>query len=205
MDNDNFTAQAKGLVDSFSPEDFMNKTVPLNHDDYALIGKLVQAYCWADFNGRRVLELLWSVNGTLFGRKAASLRDGDVIKELGIESEKLEGMPGLKKGLMHVFEILNMHKDRRHELAHWAARKLKDIDAFLMLSKNTKESNRRGIDINGELGGDDDFVGYAVMPIRELRDECEKLLHHNEYLAKSVKLLTDHLEGIHGCPDVKID
>lgn len=205
MDNDSFAAEAKSFMDGFSPEDFMTKTVPLSHDDYALIGQLVQAYCWADFNGRRVLELLWSVNGTLFGRKAASLRDGEVIKELGIESEKLNGMPNLKIGLMHVFEILNMHKDRRHELAHWAARKLKDLDAFLMLSKNIKEGNRRGIDICSELDDDDDFVGYAVMPIQELRDECEKLYHHNEYLARSVKFLTDHLEGLHAGPNVKID
>lgn len=205
MDNDSFAAEAKSFVDSFSPEDFTNKTVPLNHDDYALIGKLVQAYCWADFNGRRVLELLWSVNGTLFGRKAASLRDGDVIRELGVETEKLVGMPDLKLGLMRVFEILNMHKDRRHELAHWAARKIKDLDALLMLSKNNKESSRRGIDISGELGDDDGLVGYAVMPIRELRDECEKLLHHNEYLAKSVTFLTDHLEELRACPVVKID
>ena len=41
-----------------NPETFVEKTEDPSSTDYALIGKVVQFYCFADFNGRRIIDLL---------------------------------------------------------------------------------------------------------------------------------------------------
>jgi len=192
MDDKTFKVEVTKFIDGFSPDDFMAKTVPLSHDDYALVGRLLQAYCWADFNGRRVLDLLWAINETGTGEGASRLRDAQVIEHLGIEAKNLKVLPEVSESLVRVFEMLDMHKDRRHEVAHWAARKLDRLNSLLVLLKNKRENSRRGIDLEGK----DEFTGFGVMPIPELKVECEKLFAQTDYLSKAVKLLSDYLDTV---------
>lgn len=171
-------------------DDIIRRTVPLSNQDYALIGQFVQAYCWADLNARRVINLLRVINRHDEEEFATRLNEKATIEHLKSEVDAMTVLPEVKSGLTKVAEILEMHHDVRHVLAHWSVRRARDTDGYIALTKFGREALRRGV----SLDGSGDVIAYGFLPIDAIRGECQKLYGHGEYMANVVAFLAEHVE-----------
>ena len=124
------------------PTALINQTQNLNQADVAMIGTVIQLYCYADFNARRIVDVLRHA-ATGKPRSVSRLQDAQVFPTLeGLVREHLwDGQ--LKDGLLHAASTVEMHRLHRHNFAHWIARRVKGADALVMFSMNAREAERR--------------------------------------------------------------
>lgn len=173
------------LVSMGDGEGFFNKTVPLRDGDYGLIGEFIQAYTWADLNGRRIINQLRRINKDDAQEFASRLTDAQVLEHLRAEANVLGRLDNIKSGILIALDTLEMHRRRRHEFSHWSFRRVKDHDAYVMFTLCDKEARVRGIE--RQSGG----VGFGLMLVRDVRHELDKLNGHVDYLAVVVAALAD--------------
>src|SRR3546814_4982222 len=64
------------------PDAFLAETLDLQEADYSLMGKLIQLYCYADLNARRIIDLLQHAAFGPEARNASRLRDAQVFPKL---------------------------------------------------------------------------------------------------------------------------
>ena len=105
------------------PDGFLAATTDLCEVDFALMGKLIQLYCYADLNARRIID---SLRHAMFGpeaRCASRLQDAQVFPKLReVVSELWDS--NLKEGVLKAVDTVEMHRIHRHNFAHWAARRV---------------------------------------------------------------------------------
>ncbi|MFC3674059.1 hypothetical protein [Ferrovibrio xuzhouensis] len=160
------------------PVDFLETTTDLNDDDYALMGKLIQLYCFADLNARRIIDAIHHATLGADARSGSRLRDAEVFPRLqGLVNRWIPDSP-LKEGLLKAARTVEIHRIHRHNFAHWAARKVKEGDAFILFTKNAREGERR----DGTPQNSDEMK-YAIVLLAPLKPEIEKLIGHCAYLA----------------------
>jgi len=171
------------------PEGFVNQTENLTDADVSMIGKVIQLYCYADFNGRRIIDAIRHAALGAGHRNGARLQDAQVFPYLReIVNEYLWDSP-LKDGLLAAATIVEMHRIHRHNFAHWAARRLKGIDALVMFSKNAREAERRD-----GVAQQADEAKYGILPLAGFDREVHKLQDHGNYLANQAAHLERHVE-----------
>lgn len=190
MDDIYSEAQLKELQTSMGEGDeFIDKTSPLLKEDYELIGEFVQMYCWADLNGRRLVNQLRKINRNDGDEFASRLGDKQVLEHLVGEAEKLDGLPKVREGVLKAVGILDMHRLRRHEFSHWSFRRVSGLEVYVLLTMSKSDAERRGIIISTERA-----LSYGLISVGALRSELEKLKGHIEYLAHLVAFLAEHQE-----------
>jgi hypothetical protein len=69
-------------IEAAPPEDFLEHTDPLREEDFALIGKYIQCYCYADFNGRRIIDTIRGAEEGAQRQNAGRLADAQVFSSL---------------------------------------------------------------------------------------------------------------------------
>lgn len=161
------------------PQAFINQTDNLNRDDVLMIGTVVQLYCYADFNGRRIVDVL---RHAALGepRSASRLQDAQVFTALEklVRDHLWDG--NLKDGLLRASATIEMHRVHRHNFAHWTARRVKGSRAIVFFSMNSKEAERRD-----GTALDPHEAKYGILPLEGFADEVEKLKGHTNYLART--------------------
>ena len=100
----------------------LNDTAPLERDDYFRIGLFVQTYCFADFEARRIINLLEQIQSGEPTSYASKLNDKDTIEHLKRHAADCVWNKDVSEGLSKVTEILGMHRTIRHMFAHWSGR-----------------------------------------------------------------------------------
>ena len=165
------------------PQSFINQTADLKTTDITMIGTVVQLYCYADFNGRRIVDVLRhaALNEP---RSASRLQDAQVFPVL--TKLVIDHLPenDLRSGLLSASETIEMHRCHRHNFAHWMARRVKGENALVMFSMNSKEAGRRG----GALL-DPKNAKYGILALDGFDAEVEKLKGHTNYLARTAAWL----------------
>lgn len=156
-------------------------TIPPTNDDFALFGKFIQTYCFADLNVRRLLEAL---NARVFSNPSVNpyrLNDTDLLQHLRTAVGQSLWKPNIASGLTIAIDILEMHRIHRNHFAHWAVKRYAELDVFVMLSLNAREADRRGIVKEG-----DSAAAFGLVPIATVKDELRKLVGHCDYIARLV-------------------
>lgn len=164
-------------------------TVNLRSSDYELLGKLIQLYCYADLNARRLIDLLRHAAIGPEARYAGRLQDAQVFPKL-YEAASLLWDSELKDGLLKACGTIEMHRVHRHNFAHWAARRIRNEDVLILFTKNAREAERR----DGAPQTPDELK-YALVPLAGFPEELEKLEGHANYLAYSAAHLETHFNG----------
>lgn len=159
-----------------NPDKFLEQARPPSLHDFALIGKLVQLYCFADFCARRIID---AVDEAAYGeehQRAAHLKDHDVFAHLRRVAAKLK-KENHRATANRAAGIMEMHRDNRHRLAHWAVRKTRDGKTFILLSKDARRASKEhGRTVGSRL------VSYGFMTKKWLQREVEKLEDHAQNL-----------------------
>lgn len=182
------TSLLEEIIENLGGDDeFIENTVPLSAEDEMLIGRFVQQYCWADLNARRAVNYLRHINRGDARNFSGGLNDTDVLKHLASEAATLKNLPAVKSGLSATVDILEMHRDLRHKFAHWAGRRAKNHNAFVLLTTNASKAQSKGI-ATLEVG----MLGFTVLSVHDLEREIVNLVSHNEYLAQAVSFLGNY-------------
>lgn len=172
------------------PFDFLETTTDLSDDDYALIGKLIQLYCFADLNARRIVDAIRHAALGTDARNASRLQDAQVFPTLRELVGRWIPESSLKEGLLKAAHTVELHRMHRHNFAHWAARKVREEDALILFTKNAREGERR----DGIPQGPDEMK-YAIVLLAPLKLETEKLIGHCAYLASQAIRIERDFEG----------
>lgn len=172
------------------PQSFINKTADPKTTDITMIGTVVQLYCYADFNGRRIVDVL---RHAALGepRSASRLQDAQVFPML--TKLVINHLPesDLKSGLLNASETIEMHQIHRHNFAHWMVRRVKGENALVMFSTNSKEAERRD---GAPL--DPKEAKFGILALDGFDAEVEKLKEHTNYLARTAAMLEREVDKL---------
>lgn len=161
------------------PDAFLASTADLRETDFALMGKLIQLYCYADLNARRIIDTLRHAAFGPEARYASRLQDAQVFPKLREIAAELWDSD-LKEGILKAADTVELHRIHRHNFAHWAARRVGSEDALVLLTKNAREAERRDGDPQ-----EPDQLKYGIVPLHGFAEEVKKLEGHAQFLAQS--------------------
>ncbi|WLH37625.1 hypothetical protein PSH79_10105 [Pseudomonas sp. FP2196] len=115
----------------------LERSEPLHPHDLQLIGELIQIYNYVEFNLRRCIELFTHAGMIVKTDKTPPL--------VHLSSVAMKGISQTEDGEIWAehFAEIELHRDVRNQLAHWAARHISGESALLILSMNSAESKKR--------------------------------------------------------------
>lgn len=182
-------ARMERLRDAFEADTdvFLNLTIKLRRADLHLIGKVVQLYSYADFNARRIVSALEHAS-TGDPRAVSGLQDWEVLRDLKALARQHLPDGNLRDGILKAHGTLLMHRDHRHDFAHWATRRVKGADALVMFTMNAKSAEKRA---GTPLGAQQSRFG--ILPLAGFRAEVRKLEGHANFLAAAAAHIDMHL------------
>jgi len=187
-DADAQLGRLKARIDA-DPDAFFQTTEKLRERDLALIGQLIQLYCYCDLNARRVIDALRHAALGPDKRNASRLPDADVFPHLRDAAALLPQGNSIREGLIRAADTIEIHRIHRHNFAHWAARKVANEEALILFSKNANEAVKRD-----GIAPDPDELKHALMPLASWSAEVEKLEAHTNYLAQVAADLEKNLD-----------
>lgn len=177
--------QLREMVEPYmSADNWLENTDVLSQKDFSLIGRFIQIYCIADFNARRVIDVMREIRTGQKDNFASTLNEVDVLLHLRRSGEMWMGREDVREALTNLVNLLEMHRQFRHYFAHWVVRRVKGVDVFLILTKSAENPSKRG-----GIRQDVDKATYAVFMADTLRDEMVKLIEQGEFLAKFASFL----------------
>jgi hypothetical protein len=174
-------------------DSFIASTENLTNDDYILIAKFIQGYCFADYNARRVLDALREAELGARWQSSGRSQDAQIFSMLADTAERLPHFE-IQKSIIEAAKKIEEHREHRNMLAHLAARRIVDYDCFLLFSKNSKESKR-----NYEVEHEKDEFTYGFMHVPSIKgilDELELHMKNIASAAHSIKMNMQKYEKI---------
>ena len=169
------------------PQAFLNQTANLRTPDVTMIGTVVQLYCFADFNARRLVNALQHA-ATGKPRSTSRLQDAQVFPALRVLALKQLPDSNIQQGILKALDTLEMHRVHRHNFAHWAARRIKGVEALILFSSNAREAEKRNYEAH-EPGE----ATYGILPLEGFDGEVRKLRDHTNYLARTAAHVEQHI------------
>ena len=171
-----------------------DETEYLTPADYELIGRFIQAYCISDYTSRRIIAAIRKISSSP-AMDVAKLSDKHVIEHLRRCGENWRGENDTGASVVSVANTLEMHHHLRHSFAHFAARRIKGEDAFLLLTTSTNHRDPpTGINITTEVRDEPrdgtHLASFRAVPLQELRGELLRLQKNAQGLSE----LAYHLE-----------
>lgn len=146
-------------------------TEPLRPEDFALIGRFIQVYCVFDLMARRVLGTMQR-GFSAPGEQAAPdlLHDKALLEHLDSAARSGDWPDDIEARVTAAVKLALMHRQIRHDLAHWAARRIRDEEVYLLLTKsNTQAKKRSGTTHQA------DSASSALIEIWRIHQELGKL------------------------------
>lgn len=183
------TARGERLRDAFETDvdAFLNLTTKLRRSDLHLIGTVVQLYSYADFNARRIVAAL-DYAAAESPREPSRLGDGKVFPTLGALASQHLPDGKWRDGILVAQRTFEMHRDHRHDFAHWATRRIKGADALVIFTMNANAAEKRsGVPLPAQE------ARYGIVTLPGLRTEVRKLAGHTNYLAAAAAHIDTHI------------
>lgn len=188
-DKDAKLLEAIRLEIDADPELYLGKTKPLKAADLVFMATIIQAYSYADLNGRLIID---HIRHAAFGpekQNAGRLHDAQVFAKLQ-EAAGLLPDGKMKEGIIRAASTLALHVIQRHHFAHWAIRRVKGHDVFVFYTYNAKEAEKR----LGQKVEPGEII-YGAVGRKTLRAELKKIDGHASYLAAAAVHIFKHLEN----------
>jgi hypothetical protein len=155
--------------------------LPLTLQDCQIIGFILQTFSYADFNGRRALEVLDHLRGADRRTPNRALRDSEILPSLRERLTELPLDPQEKQRAETVLDMFGRLSVIRHTFAHWALKRHPTVDALIAMTFNEREAHRR---VGHEPTA---FTAtFGVVPMPEVRANLASLEANDRYLASMV-------------------
>lgn len=152
----------------------LENSEPLHAHDLQLIGELIQIYNYIEFNLRRCIEL--------FTHAGMIAKTDKILPIARLSSVAMEGISKAEDGYAWAARLaeIELHRDARNQLAHWAARHISGESALLILSMNPAESKKRI-----KKPADHGHSTYGVMLVKDLQWLVRHIARHEKMLAEA--------------------
>lgn len=171
-----------------SLRDLYADTERLRPNDFQLIGRVVQVFCVADFESRRIVGAV----GELVGKSVnvANMRDTDVPTHVERCGREWRGDPQTGTALVQAGILFGANQQVRHSLAHWAGRRIKGHEAYFFLSTRLNHKSPEGW---GRVPSDDANAnaGFRILLIPQLERILVELERHAQFLGQLSRRLED--------------
>lgn len=171
------------------PEKFLRDTKDLQSSDLLLIGKIIQLYCFADLNARRIIDGLRLAAIGPHAATASTLVEADVLPHLKKAADLL-WESNLKKGLYKAADSIEINRSHRHLFAHWSARRVAGQNVLILFTKNATEAKRRD-----GITPEHNQMKFGMVPLDAFAVELPILEAHTEYLALSASDIEKNADG----------
>jgi hypothetical protein len=127
----------KAIVDSTPREKLMDFPV-LQPDDHQMIGFFIQQFNYMDFNLRRAIETF--AHAKLLSEKAAKkypkIHSSEVASTVQDAVRAMDAAVEDIPETIRILTIIERRREIRNVLGHWAARRIANEDAIVLLTKN---------------------------------------------------------------------
>lgn len=138
----------------------------LQPPDHQLIGVFIQLFNYMDFNLRRAIETF--AYAKLLQGKAATKYPK--IHSSGVASAVQDAVKAMDASVedipetIRILEIIERRREVRNLLGHWAARRIANEDAIVLLTKDESDAMRIG---GAYLGNG--YVKSAILDLADIR------------------------------------
>lgn len=164
-------------LDAYLEVDPLSKLEPLTGADAALIGHLLQSFNFLEFNLRRSIEIFAHAGLITPFKKnphsselAPTVKAGVAAMELDVDTANV---------ILQTLDDIELHRDIRNHLAHWAAKRIKGHDALYLMSFDQKDAIRR----TGSKG-DHETNTYCIMNLADLHGLMQHISKQDLWLAE---------------------
>lgn len=164
-------------LDAHLGRDPLSKLEPLTGADAELIGYLLQSFNFLEFNLRRSIEIFVHARLIEASKKnphsselALTVKTG--VAAMGLDADKASV-------ICQKLDDIELHRDIRNHLAHWAAKRIKGHDALYLMSFDQKDAIRK----TGSKG-DHKTNTYCIMNLADLRGLLLHISKQDAWLAK---------------------
>ncbi|WP_144112030.1 hypothetical protein [Paraburkholderia sp. BCC1886] len=153
----------------------MSRLEELQANDLALIAKFIQTFNVVEFNLRRALSVL-ILAGLIPPKKRILPADLVLLTTAAVEkmNPATENIPDTLARL----QDLEIRRQFRNLLAHWAAKRIHGADALFLMSHDERDANQVKV---GPLGWD--YAAYAIVRLSDLLDQIQRIVDHDRWLA----------------------
>lgn len=171
------TNRPQAFVQQRTPEE-LGRFPILRRSDMQLIGTYIQIYNYIDMHLRRCIEIfarrdMLSAN---FGKKYTRIPASKLTSTL---RPIFLAMPSTEEdvavAILH-FDNIDVGRPLRHLLAHWAARKIPNEDAIVLLTKYEPDAEQIGIQLN-PYG-----AATAILHMQDIRERIEVIGSYENWL-----------------------
>ena len=149
-----------------TPRDQLMDFPALQPVDHQLIGIFIQLFNYMDFNLRRAIETF--AQARLLQSKAAGkyprIHSSEVAKAVQDAVKAMDASIEDIPEAIRILSIIERRREIRNLLGHWAARRIPNEDAIVLLTKDEGDA----IQIRGEPLADG-YVKSAILDLADLR------------------------------------
>lgn len=158
-------------------DDPLSNLEPLSAADAALIGHLIQSFNFMELNLRRSIEIFTHAGLIKAFKKNPHSSELAQTVKAGVAAM---GLDGATAGVIcQTLDDIELHREIRNHLAHWAAKRIKGHDALYLMSLDQKDAIRR----TGSKGDHETSV-YCIMNLADLRGLLEHISKQELWLAE---------------------
>ena len=164
-------------VNAYLGDDALSKLEPLTGADAALIGNLIQSFNFLEFNLRRSIEIFAHAGLIPALKKNPHTSELAQTVKAGVADMGLDAATA--NVICQSIDDIELHRDIRNHLAHWAAKRVKGHDALYLMSFDQKDAIRR----TGSKG-DHQTIIYCIMNLADLRGLLLRISKQDAWLAE---------------------
>jgi hypothetical protein len=135
----------EAIVNRTPPEKLFDFPV-LESLDHQMIGVFIQLFNYMDFNLRRAIETFAHAN-LLQGEAAKKYPKIHSSMVASAVQDAVKAMDGAVEDIpdtIHILTIIERRREIRNLLSHWAARRIPNEDAIVLLTKDESDAIRSG-------------------------------------------------------------
>jgi hypothetical protein len=176
------TPENEALRDRVDADAALNKIFQyerLTPEDFRVLGMFVQLYNSMELNLRRCVEI-FAESGMLspqYQKRRHKLHTAELVPSIKGAVQSMDArVENIQDSLARLDEI-ELRRSWRNMISHWAARRIPDEDALLMLTKDDSDG-RRAMGSNTGVGE----VQYAIIMLPDLRGLVSHLLDYDRWL-----------------------
>ncbi|WP_370546597.1 hypothetical protein NMD64_07930 [Edwardsiella tarda] len=149
----------------------------LTNDDFMLLGKYVQMYCFIELNIQRLFNEL-KLKGIIKTKSKDKLNVPCILDKLiELVSKNLIESSGVNEVIGKLNEIKS-RRDYRNIFAHWAAKRIPNEDGMIFFSSDPLDYKRifeRRINAG--------IAAYAILDVADIRGLVAHLCDYEEWIA----------------------
>lgn len=157
----------------YGPHEFGN----LTDDDFMLIGKYIQTYCFIELNMHRLFNDLRSI-GEIKTKSNDKINFPYIMEKLTLLISSIQSESSKIDSAIDKLKEIQLRKDYRNIFAHWAAKRIPNEDGIIFFAGDALDY-KKALNKKIEPG----VVAYAIFDVADIRGLIAHMKNYEEWMA----------------------